>query len=624
MQLHDLRYALRQLRKSPGFTLTAVLTLALGIGATTTIFTLVFDVLLAPLPYAHPEQLTVMEEQVAEFRDIYPTLPMNASNFTFWQQNSRSFQSMAVMEESAVPLGAGGEPQKISVLSATPGIFSVLAVSPALGRAFTPEEAQPGRERVVVLMNGLWRRQFQADPAIVGKTITLNGFPYTVIGVMPESFHLPHTKNLASSEVARPQPVEALLPMTFSPEKLQERIGDFNYFGLARLKPGSTLAQASAEINGLQHTITASLSADEKGTLSAVLTPYHQALVGSNRKPLLILLVAVAGLLLVGCVNITNLLLARAVSRHQQIAVAAALGANQVQLLRMAVREIALLAAAGGALGLLLAAAAVPALQRYLPAALDFRDPLHLDWAGAGIAVVLATLAALLAGAAPAWMVARTGPQAAMHSEAKLASESQGSKRMRRVLVVVEVAVSLTLVSMTGLMTSSLFHLLNIDRGFQAERTVTATVELPRNSYPNQQARAVFYHETLRRLAQLPGVEQRQYRNYGSIFADDRIPRYDRGRRWYPRMHVYRDHTQQGTGEWCDRHRPRNLATHGGMSQRGHRCNLRGGNPDSRGSADGLQHACRHPQRPRCFRLPGMRRRQCGRVGQSDTGSRRV
>jgi predicted permease len=508
MLLHDLRYALRQLRKSPGFTLTAVLTLALGIGATTTIFTLVFDVLLAPLPYAQPEQLTVMEEQVAEFRDIYPTLPMNASNFTFWQQNSRSFQSMAVMEETAVPLGAGGEPQKIAVLSATPGIFSVLAVSPSLGRAFTPEEAQPGRERVVVLMNGLWRRQFQADPAILGKTITLNGFPYTVIGVMPESFHLPHTQIAASAEVARPQPVEALLPMTFSPEKLQERIGDFNYFGLARLKPGVTLAQASEEINGLQHTITASLSADEKGTLSAVLTPYQQALVGSNRKPLLILLVAVAGLLLVGCVNITNLLLARAASRHQQIAIAAALGANQVQLLRMALREIVLLTAAGGALGILLAAALVPAMQRHLPAALDFRGPLHLDWAGAGIAVVLATLAALLAGAVPAWMVARTGPQAVMHSEAKLASESRGSKRMRRALVIVEVAVSLTLVLMTGLMTSSLFHLLHIDRGFQAEHTVTATVELPRNSYPNQQARAVFYHEALRRLAQLPGVEQ--------------------------------------------------------------------------------------------------------------------
>ena len=531
MLLQDIRYALRQLRKSPGFTLAAIVTLALGLGATTAIFTLVFDVLLAPLPYAHPDRLAVMEEQVAEFRDMYPTLPMNASNFTFWQQNSRSFQSMAVMEENAVPMGTSDAPQKIGVLSATPGIFSVLDVSPSLGRAFTPDEAQPGRDRVAVLMDGLWRRQFHADPAILGKTVTINGFPYTVIGVMPESFHMPHTQITKSADAVRPQPVEALLPMTFSAEQLRERIGDFNYFGLARLKPGVTLAQASAEINGLQRTITASLSANEKGTLSAVLTPYQKVLVGENRKPLLILLAAVAGLLLVGCVNITNLLLARAAKRRQQLAIAAALGANRIDLMRMALCETALLAAAGGALGILLSAVLVPVLQHYLPAALDFRGPLHLDWAGGGIAVLLATLVTLLAGAAPAWMVSRTGPQGALHSDAKLASESRDSKRMRRVLVGVEVAVSMTLVLMTGLLTTSLFRLMHVERGFQPEQTVTATIELPRNSYPSKQARTAFYREALRRLAQLPGVE-----NAASISV---LPL--DGDRWHDTIRVHGD-----------------------------------------------------------------------------------
>ena len=507
MLFDDLRYATRQLLKSPGFTLTVVLTLALGIGATTAIFTLVFDVLLAPLPYAHPEQLVVMEEQVAEFRDIYPTLPMNANNFVSWQQNSHSFQSMAVMEEGAMPLGSGGIPRKIGVLSATPGIFSVLDVAPQLGRAFLPQEAQPGHERVAVLMYGLWKQQFQSDPGILGKTITLNGFPYTVIGVMPESFHLPHTPTFAISSTTRPQPVEALLPMAFSAEQMREAMGDFNYFGLARLNPGVSASQANAEINALQHTITASLSADEKGTLSAVLTPFQQALVGDNRKPLLILLAAVAGLLLVGCVNITNLLLARAAGRRQQIAIAAALGASRAELLRMAIRESALRAAMGGALGLLLAAVLVPTMQHYLPPALDFRGPLHLDWAGASSALLLALLATLVAGAAPAWMVARTGPQEVLHSESRLASESRSSKRMRRVLVAVEVAVSMALVLMTGLLTTSLFRLLHVDRGFQVENTVTATIDLPRNSYPSLQARTVFYREALHRLAQLPGVE---------------------------------------------------------------------------------------------------------------------
>src|ERR1700689_5403690 len=161
--IDDLRYAGRQFRNSPGFTITAVLTLALGIGATTAIFTLVYDGLLKPLPYSHPEQLVVMEEQVAEFKDIYPTLPVNANHLTFWQQHNRSFQSLAVMQEGALPLGIGGHPLQVGVLNATPGIFSVLDAAPSLGRAFSPEEAQPGHEHVAVLMDDLWRTQFQRD-----------------------------------------------------------------------------------------------------------------------------------------------------------------------------------------------------------------------------------------------------------------------------------------------------------------------------------------------------------------------------------------------------------------------------------------------------------------------------
>jgi len=179
---HDVRYAFRQLRRAPGFTVATLLTLAIGIGAATAIFTLVYDVLLKPLPYPHPGQLVVMEEQVAEFRDIYPKLPLSANHFVNWQRNSRSFQSMAALREQSLPLGIGGHPLQVEVVSATPGIFPVLAAAPQLGRPFTAQEAQPGRDRVVVLMNDLWRTQFQSDPRIVGKTVTLNGFPYTVIG----------------------------------------------------------------------------------------------------------------------------------------------------------------------------------------------------------------------------------------------------------------------------------------------------------------------------------------------------------------------------------------------------------------------------------------------------------
>jgi predicted permease len=505
--LQDFRYALRQLRKVPGFTLTAVLTLALGIGATTAIFTLVYDVLLRPLPYANPQQLVVIEEVVAEFRDMYPKLPVNANHFFNWQTNSRTIQSMAVMDQSSMPLGMGGHPLQVNVVRATPGIFSVLSAGPQLGRAFTRQEAQLGHQHVVLLMNDLWRTQFGSDPNVVGKTVTLNGFPVTVIGVMPPSFHLPVAQYMQDPNVERAKPVQALVPMAFSKDQLEEAMGDFNYFGLARLKPGVSAAQATAEINALQHTISASLPADEKGTLSAVFTPFQQALVGNNRTPLLILLAAVAGLLLVGCVNITNLILSRAAGRKQQLAVAAALGASRAEMLRMAMRETALLAVMGGALGILLAAFLVPLMQRYLPPALDFRGPLHLDWAGAACALLLAVMATLLAGAAPAWLSSRTQPQEILHSESRLASESRGSKRLRRILVAIEVAVSVALVLMTGLLTASLIQLMRTDRGFEADRVLTAEIDLPSKSYPDQKVRTAFYKSMLDRLRELPGTE---------------------------------------------------------------------------------------------------------------------
>lgn len=502
--MNDLRYALRQLRKSPGFALTAVLTLALGIGATTAIFTLVYDVMLRPLPLPHPEQLVRVQEKVAEWSDMYPTLPVSANHFTFWQQHSKSFAAMAALEEYNMPLqtaSQGGRAMQVDVMSATPGIFAVVGVQPSLGRAFNENEGQKGHERVAVLTDSLWREQFGADPGIVGRTVKLNGFAYTVVGVMPESFHLPSAWGGKDS-------LSAIIPMAFDKDLLEETMGDLNYFGLARLKPGVTVAAATAELDAEQRAIAATLPANEKATLSAVLTPWQQDLVDGSRKPLMILLGAVAGLLLVGCVNIANLLLARAAGQRQQMAVAAALGANRREMLRMAMRETVILAGAGCGLGILLAMLIVPLMQHYLPPELNFRGALHLDWAGAGCALLLAIVATLLAGAAPVWMVSRTAPQEVLHSESRLASESRGSKRARRVLVGVEVAVSVALVLMTGLVVTSLEKLMRVDRGFDAERTLAVSVELPSENYPNRPRRAEFYRDALAKLNALPGVEQ--------------------------------------------------------------------------------------------------------------------
>lgn len=516
----DLRLAIRQLRKSPGFAVTAVLTLALGIGATAAIFTLVYDVLLRPLPFAHADRLVEIQEHVAEWSNLYPLLPVSANHFTFWKEHSRSFGAMAAMQEYSLPLGAEGRPLQVGVLTATPEVFDVLEVAPAIGRAFTVAEAQPGHEHVAVLTWALWREQFGSDPGIVGRTVKLNGFPYTIVGVMPASFHLPPVQVMLTSESHRMDPLGVLVPMAFTKERLEEAMGDLNYFGLARLKPGVSVAAASAELNAEQHTIAAGLPADEKATLSAVLTPWQQELVGTNRRPLVMLLAAVAGLLLVGCVNIANLLLARAAGQRRQAAVAAALGASRAEMLRMTMRETAVLAVAGGALGVLVASMIVPAMQPYLPAALDFRGAIHLDRVGAACAVGLALAATLLAGAAPAWMSSRTDPMTVLHSDSRLATEARGSKRARRILVGLEVGVSVALVAMTGLLTLSLVKLLRVDRGFDAERTMTVRLGLPREAYPDTQRRLEFYREIIARLDRLPGVENAAVTNALPLSGD--------------------------------------------------------------------------------------------------------
>lgn len=506
--MKDLELSLRQLKKSPGFAITILLTLALGIGTTTAMFTLVYDVLLKPLPFSHPEQIVTVEEKVAEWSNVYPTLPVSANHFAFWQRYQHSFEAMAVMRQYSVPLGLGAHPLQIRILNATPGVFHVLQVQPKMGRSFGDAESQRGHDHVAILLFDLWRNQFNSDPHIVGSTITLDGFPYTVIGVMPESFHMPSVQNVATfGDQNRPLPLGAITPLSFSKDQLAEEMGDLNYFGLARLNSGVSLVAATSELNRFQHLISSNLPANEKSTLAIALTPFQEQLVSGDQKQLMILLGAVLGLLLVGCVNIANLLLTRAVGQRKQLAIAAALGASREEMLRMALREMVVLALAGSLLGLLLAAIAVPAMQQYLPPALDFRGALHIDWASAACAIVACLIATVLAGAAPLVMVSRTDPQTVLLSETRLASESRSTRRARRFLVGVEVAVSVALVLTTGLLTVSLLKLMQVNRGFTVEHTITAMVDLPAQQYPDREHRTEFYKQVLENLHNLPGVE---------------------------------------------------------------------------------------------------------------------
>lgn len=501
----ELRLSLRSLRRAPIFTLTTLLILAVGIGATTAIFTLVYNVLLKPLPYAEAHRLVVIEERAAEFQSMFPTLPASANHFEDWQRNARGFEAMAAMEMRTWPMGTGAQPVQVSVLQSTAGIFPTLRAVPALGRIFTAQDDQPGHERVVVLLDSLWRSQFNADPQIVGRTVQLNGYAYQVIGVMPRGFYLPalHGVIVGSSAQIAPQ---AMVPMAFNAETLAERMGDFNYVALARLRGNVTGPAAQAELDSLQHGISATLPADSYATLSSAVTPLQTKLVGDNRKPMLILLAAVAGLLLVGCANIANLLLARALGRRRELAITAALGAGRGALIMASLREIFPLAAGGCLLGLLLAAWMIPFLQHYLPPSLDFRGPLHLDAAGAGCAVLAATVSMVFAGLIPALIGLRQSPQQALRSESRSSSESRASKQLRATLVVLEVATSVALVLVAGLLTTSLMRLMHVERGFASEQVFSAKLRLPYNAYRSMESRETFYRTVQQNIAQMPGV----------------------------------------------------------------------------------------------------------------------
>jgi predicted permease len=500
--LSELRFTLRQLRRSPAFSAAALFTLALCIGANIVMFSIVRNVLLRLPDYAQPQQLVVVREAIHAGPDSFNDLPVNANHLLYWRQHARSFQGFAALGTESLPLG-GDRPEQIGVAQHTANLFSLLGVQPILGRTLLPAEEQPGHD-VVLLTEGLWRRHFAADPNIVGRAIPLDGRPYTVVGVLPASFVLPDTQLLLGGFLGTSHSLEAFVPFGWTADQLSEVEGDHNYFGIARLKPGVPLAQAAAEMNTLQQEIAR--HTPDHPTLSANLIGLQQYLTGSSRNSLLMLLAAVFTVLLIGCVNITNLLLARAASREHEAAVRSALGATPAQLARSAVTEPLLLSAAGCMLGLVFATLALPYLAHTLSSTLPLLHPLRMDAQLVLFALGASLLSALLSGLLPAIRFARHHPQQALRAEGRTASESAGGKRLRRSLVVAEVAASVALVVLAGMFLLSLYHLLRVDRGFAAEHVISANVVLPDKQYDTPAAREAFYQRSLDHLRQLPGV----------------------------------------------------------------------------------------------------------------------
>ena len=498
----DLRYALRMLRKNPGFAAVAILTLAVGIGANTAIFSLVNGVLLRPLPFKDSQQLFLVREIVPEWAKSYPTLSANLIDFQIWQKQCRSFDQIAIAEPESLDLSGAGPAEEIHGVRASANLLDLLGEHPILGRTFLPEEDQAGRGRVVILTDGFWRSHFHADPGLVGKTITLDGEPNVVAGILSPSFHFPKVIGPWESFGSHIDFFKPLGGPRFYEQ--QSPISEFDFVAIARLKHGVPSGQALAELNTVQAAIAK--SANEGLGLAAALFPLEQEIVGASKKGLVLLLAAVGAVLLIVCVNLANLLLARAPARMREAAIRTALGAARSRLLRQTLTESLVLALAGGICGVALAYFGVQWLTLLAPADLPRVDEVSVDARVLWFAVLLSALVGTLFGVIPAWRISQASPQDALKTGATSTTEGRQPRKIRNSLIGLEVALCTTLLILAGLLTSSLFHVIRVNPGFSVDRVLAATVSLPQQGYKQLASREHFYEQVLSSIRTLPGV----------------------------------------------------------------------------------------------------------------------
>ena len=498
----DLRFALRMLRKNLGFSAIAIATLALGIGANTAVFSVVDSVILRPLAYREADRLFVIHEVVPKFSHIAPLIPVNAMHFLEWRKSMQSFNQLALISGVTFNLTGSGEPERIPAARVTPSLFPMLGVQAQLGRTFLEAEDQPGRDRVVLLSDELWRRRFAADPGVVGRKIMLDGRPYEIAGVLPASFHFPKLNQLFAMTVAEERP-QLWKPFGLRDDELQP-IGDFNFSCIARLKPGISPARTLSELNVVQARIASQFP--EKVELRAALVPLQDQITGRSRTGLELMLAAVAAVLLIACVNIANLLLARATGRRREIAIRSALGAGSGRLVRQALAESLLLSGIGGVFGMAIAYAAIRLILARAPVDLPRMDEVHPDVRLLLFTVAISALAGVLFGILPAWRFARTDPQEAMRAGSRGNTAGRRSGGLRSLLVGLEVGLSAMCLIAGGLLLHSFVKLIRVDRGFEAERIVTVALNLPGSRYPNLEKRAAFVQSLLERVKSLPGV----------------------------------------------------------------------------------------------------------------------
>jgi putative ABC transport system permease protein len=494
--LQDVKFGARTLRKNRGFTLVAVLTLAIGIGANTAIFSVVEAVLLRPLPYDNAERVVMLWENNRGRNR--PRNVVNPGNLQDWRDQAASFEEVAAFVDQRFNLTGAGDPEEVAAQAATPNLFRLLGVRPALGRTLLAGDEAEGRADVVVISHGLWQRRFGGAPDVVGRNVTLNGGAATVVGVMPPDFRWFVKENSLSGK-----PAELWVPLALTEQQRAERRGRF-LSAVALLKPGVTVEQARSEMD----TIAARLEAQypiDKGW-GATVVPLREQLAGEIRPALLVLLGAVAFVLLIACVNVANLQMARAAGRRKEMALRAALGAGRLRLIRQLLTESLLLAVAGGALGLLLAHWCVEALV-----ALGPQNLIGAGQAGVNATVLLFTLgASLLTGLAFGVMPAVEASRLSLSESLKESSRGDvgvgRAGRVRGALVVVEVGLALVLLVGAGLMVRSFLRLQSVNPGFDASNLLTMRLMLPQSKYPEDSRKVEFFRRATERLRALPGV----------------------------------------------------------------------------------------------------------------------
>lgn len=500
----EIRYALRSLLRDRAFTLTVILSLALGIGANTAIFSLIDGILLRPPDYREPDRLVSIVQTIPKFAKNYPVLPTNIAIFKVWQQKLGSAESVAIALKRTFNLTGVGQPEQITGAIVSSGWFQTFGVKPRMGRDFAGEEEQHGHDTVVMISEMLWRRRFQSDPHIAGRKILLDGWPYDVVGVVPASFLFPGDPAALSGH-GLIKPVDVYKPVGYEQADLKVRLGDMNYWTTARLKPGVTLARAQSELNVVHADVDRQI--EGHFDVHAKMSPLMESIVGSSRQGLLLVMAAVGAVLLVLIVNLANLSLARAAGRARDAAIRTALGASQGRLVRQSLIESVMLAAVGGTLAILLAWWGVNALVAAAPVDLPRLSEVRVDWRVLLFAGAISVLAGIAFGVLPAIRTAWTAPIEALKSGSRSNTEGRGGLRVRNLLVSLEVGLSAALLVVAGLLITSFTRVITTDRGFAVERVLALDVSLLPKKYNDNPLKSAFFDRLLLKAAALPGVQ---------------------------------------------------------------------------------------------------------------------